>query len=99
MKPYFFHREALEEFKAAAMDYAVKVSPAVVHRFYRVIDGLIADARRRPRTFRFIRKPARRHFSREFPYGIIYVERPDDIWIVAVMPLRREPDYWRHRLT
>ena len=99
MKPYSFHREALEEFDAAAIDYARKVGPAVAHRFYQVIDGLITDAQRMPGTFRFIRKPARRHFSREFPYGIIYVERPEDIWILAVMPLRRKPGYWRHRLT
>jgi toxin ParE1/3/4 len=99
VKPYSFHREALEEFDAAAIDYAKDVSPAVAHRFYQVIDGLIADAQRMPGTFRFIRKPARRHFSREFPFGIIYVERPDDIWILAVMPLKREPGYWRHRLT
>jgi toxin ParE1/3/4 len=64
-----------------------------------VIDQLIAEAGASPGTFRFIRKPARRHFSREFPYGIIYVERPDDIWILAVMPLRRKPGYWQHRLT
>ena len=54
---------------------------------------------RPPGTFRFIRQPARRHFTREFPYGIIYVERPADIWILAVMPLRRKPGYWQHRLT
>ena len=97
MKPFSFHREALEEFDDAAMDYAA-VSPALAHRFYQVIDGLIADACRTPGTFRFIRRPARRHFTREFPYGIIYVERPDGIWIIAVMHLHRAPGYWRHRL-
>ncbi len=97
MKPYAFHREALEEFDAAAIDYA-RVSPALAHRFYRVIDGLIADACRRPGAFRFIHPPARRHFARKFPYGIIYVERPTDIWILAVMPLHRKPGYWQHRL-
>jgi plasmid stabilization system protein ParE len=88
----------LEEFDAAAIDYARKAGPAVAHRFYQVIDGLIADACRMPGTFRSICGPARRHFSREFPYGIIYVERPTEIWIVAVVPLRRKPGYWTHRL-
>jgi len=97
VKPYSLHREALEEFDAAAAHYA-KIDPALGRRFYDVIDGLITDACRSPATFRFIRKPARRHFTREFPYGIIYVERPADIWILAVMHLHREPGYWTHRL-
>ncbi|MDB6165775.1 MAG: plasmid stabilization protein [Lacunisphaera sp.] len=97
MKPDSFHREALEEFDAAAIDYA-KISPALAHRFYQVMDGLIADACRMPGTFRFIRKPARRHFTREFPFALIYVDRPDDVWILAVMQLHRAPGDWQHRL-
>jgi plasmid stabilization system protein ParE len=97
VKPVILHREALEEFDAAAAHYA-EINPALGQHFYEVIDRLIAEACESPGTFRLIRKPARRHFSREFPYGIIYVERPDDIWIVAVMPLKRKPGYWGHRL-
>jgi hypothetical protein len=98
VKPYSLHREALEEFDAAAAHYA-EIDPALGQRFYTVIDQLITEACHTPGTFRYIRKPARRHFTREFPYGIIYVERPDDIWILAVMPLKREPNYWKQRLT
>ena len=97
MKPHSLHREALEEFDAAAAHYG-KIEPALGQRFYDVIDRLITDVRQSPGTFRFIRRPARRHFTREFPYGIIYVERPDDIWILAVMHLHRAPGYWQHRL-
>jgi len=98
VKPVILHREALEEFDAATAHYA-KIDPALGRRFYDVIARLIAEAGASPGTFRFIRKPARRHFTREFPYGIIYLERSDDIWIVAIMPLRREPSYWKQRLT
>jgi hypothetical protein len=48
-------------------------------RFYDEIERLIAEVKQMPGTFRFIRKPARRHFSREFRYCIIYVDRPDGI--------------------
>jgi len=97
VKPVILHPEARTEYREAAQHYA-GLSPALGHRFYQVIDGLIADACRSPGTFRFIRQPARRHFTRDFPYSIIYVERPDDIWILAVMHLHREPAYWQHRL-
>ncbi len=98
MKPVILHPEALEEFDAAAAHYA-KIDPALGQTFYNVIDQLIAEACASPGTFRFYGKPARRHFTRQFPYGIIYLERPNDIWVVAVMPLRRKPGYWQHRLT
>lgn len=97
MKAVILHREALEEFDAAAAHYA-EIDFALGQRFYATIDRLIAEACASPGTFRFIRKPARRHFTRDFPYGIIYVERPDHIWILAVMHLHRKPGYWTHRL-
>ena len=97
MKPHILHPEADREYEEAARYYA-DVSPELGGRFYDEIERLIAEVRQMPGTFRFIRKPARRHFSREFPYGIIYVERPDDIWIIAVIPLRRKTHYWTHRL-
>ena len=97
MKPHSFHREAREEYAEAAKHY-VGVSPVLGQRFYQVIDALIADACTLPQTFRMIHPPVRRHFTREFPYGIFYVDRPDDIWILAVMPLHRKPGYWLHRL-
>ena len=97
MKPFAFHREADAEFIKALQHYA-GISPELGGRYYDEIYRLISEAGKSPGMFRFIRKPARRHFTREFPFGIIYVERPDDHWILAVMPLHREPGYWQHRL-
>ena len=97
MKPHSLHPEADQEYAEAAQHYA-DISPELGGRFYDEIERLIAEACERPKTFRQIRPPVRRHFTREFSYGILYVERPDDIWILAVMPLHREPDYWVHRL-
>lgn len=97
MKPAAFHREADAEFIEALQNYA-GISPELGNRFYDEIHRLIAEACASPGTFRFIRPPARRHFTREFPYGIIYTERPDDIWILAVMHLHRAPGYWQHRV-
>lgn len=98
MKPAVLHPEAKLELAEAAQYYA-SILPDLGQRFYAVIDGLIAEARATPHFFRYIRKPSRRHFSREFPYGIIYLDRSEDLWIVAVMHLRRKPGYWQHRLS
>jgi hypothetical protein len=45
---------------------------------------------------------ARRRYStlsdERFPYGIIYELSEDEIVIIAVAPLHREPEYWRSRV-
>jgi plasmid stabilization system protein ParE len=40
----------------------------------------------------------RRRLVNRFPYGIIYSMEADHLFIVAVMHLKREPDYWKQRL-
>ena len=97
MKPHAFHPEANEEYAEAA-EYYANISPKLGARFHDEIEELIAEACTLPKAYRLIRSPVRRHFTAEFPYGILYVERPDDIWIVAVMNLHRDPVYWTHRV-
>lgn len=40
----------------------------------------------------------RRCRLRRFPYGLVYQVRHSHVLIVAVMHLRRHPEYWRARL-
>jgi plasmid stabilization system protein ParE len=40
----------------------------------------------------------RRCRLRRFPYGVIYTAASDEIIVIAVANLHREPDYWRKRL-
>lgn len=42
--------------------------------------------------------PIRRVLLHGYPYSIIYVPEPDEIYIVAVAHQRREPRYWEGRL-
>lgn len=97
MKPYSFHREAEAEFLEAVRHYSEK-SPELGLRFYISTQELIDEVRAAPQRFRTILPPCRRHFRLPFPYAVIYVERPDCIFIVAVSPFKREPGYWRDRL-
>lgn len=98
MKPHNFHPEADEEYAEAAAYYA-NISPELGGRFYDEMERVIAEACRAPGLFRRIDADVRRHLADVFPFAIIYLDEPDEIWIVAVMPLRRDPGYWRHRLS
>lgn len=97
MKPHAFHPEAAAEYAEAASYYA-QIHPELGGRFYDEMDRLIQNVRREPQRFRQFEPPARRHFSTVFPYAVIYVEQPDRIWILAMMHMKRRPDYWKRRL-
>jgi plasmid stabilization system protein ParE len=97
LKPYRFHRQADAEFASAASHYA-EIAPELGQRFYLIIHQLLGEICDGPTRYRMILPPARRHFHPPFPYAVIYVDRPDFVWILAVSPFRREPGYWSERL-
>ena len=97
MKPYRFHRQADAEFTAAAQHYA-QINPELGQRFYITIHELLDEICDAPTRYRMILPPARRHFRLPFPYAVIYLDRPDYVWVLAVSPFKREPGYWRERL-
>ena len=44
------------------------------------------------------RQCIRRYLIHRFPYGLIYRIRDNIVQVIAVMHLRRQPDYWRGRV-
>jgi hypothetical protein len=94
---YLLHPEADEEFVAAIRHYS-EISPELGRRFYREMERLFLEICADPERFRRFDPPARRHFSRDFPYTVVCVETPASVWIVAVMHMKRRPGYWHDRL-
>ncbi len=92
-----FHADALRELRET-VEYYRGISPEVVADFILEMQRLVRETCDHPHVFRQFDPPARRHFSTRFPYGIIYLVEPDGVWIVAVMPLKREPTYWKQRI-
>ena len=91
------HADAQAEF-LDALDHYAKISPRLAERFYSEIERLIHEVCAAPQRFRKYDPPARRHLGRDFPYAVVYLEREDHIWIIAIMCLKRNPGYWHHRL-
>ena len=67
-------------------DFAVEV--------YSAIERTMAYAKAWP----IVEEDIRRSLVRRFPYGILYAEENEELFIVAVMHLHRDPDYWKHRV-
>jgi len=51
-----------------------------------------------PRAWHQGSKRTRRAQTRRFPHGIIYQIRQEEILVIAIANLHREPDYWENRI-
>ena len=91
------HPQADAEFLLAQQRYT-DASPLLGRRFYDEITSVFSRIIQHPLRYKQFDPPARRLFANGFPYEVIYVARPDTIWIIAVMHVRREPGYWRERI-
>jgi hypothetical protein len=97
MKPVTFHPEAAEELFEAAEFYESR-SEGLGGRFLDdVVQGLTLIAETPPR-WPVLSGHIRRYLLRPFPYGLLYRELPQQVLVVAVMHLHREPGYWKSRL-
>jgi len=96
VKRVVFHPEAEADLLAAAQFYESHARSLGV--------DFIAEVRRagriiasHPRVGHRFSRRLRRLLVRQFPFGVVYREESDAIFIVAVAHLRRRPDYWRTR--
>ncbi|MBL9166881.1 MAG: hypothetical protein JNN07_04005 [Verrucomicrobiales bacterium] len=83
---------------AEAVGYCTQIEPELGIRFCREMERLLRAVCADPQRFYKFDPPARRYFSAQFPYAVIYLEKPDHVWIVAVMHMKRPPGYWKSRL-
>lgn len=54
------------------------------------INGIVTN----PKAGRKVCGEVRRRILRKFPYGILYSVKDDGIRILAIMNLKRKPNYW-----
>lgn len=93
---FSFHPEAEEEFNKA-IEYYEEVEPGLGYDFALEIYSTIQRSVEFPKAWSVIEGEIRRSLVRRFPYGVLYSEEQKEIFIVAVMNLHRNPDYWKHR--
>ena len=35
----------------------------------------------------------------QFPFSLLYINRPDYVWVVAIAHASRKPGYWKNRIS
>ncbi len=84
---------AREETIAAARYYEEEAS-GLGKAFMGALRIGLRRIRKYPNASTIIRGKYRRHLLDRFPFGVIYRIDNDVITIVAIMHLRRKPEYW-----
>lgn len=94
---YSFHPDAEVEFTEAIEYYEEKES-GLGYDFAVEVYSTIERTMAFPKAWPVIEEDIRRSLIRRFPYGILYSEEKEGIYIMAVMHLHRNPEYWKHRI-
>ena len=96
MKPVRFHDAALAEIAHEALHYKA-ISPALAERFVKAVEDAVALASEFPAMGTPYGHGTRRYHPRKFPFSVIYLDRPTEIYVLALAPFARKPGYWTSR--
>ena len=93
---FSFHPEAEKEFNEA-IDYYEDIELGLGYDFALEVLSAIKRSVDFAKAWAVLDGDVRRSLVRRFPYGILYSEEKNRIFILAVMNLHREPGYWKKR--
>jgi plasmid stabilization system protein ParE len=92
-----FLRAAQNDLQEAARYYE-RQRPGLGAEFREEIRSTIERIKKLPDAWHPLSQNTRRCQTRRFPYGVIYQVRREEILIVAIAHLHREPERWKNRL-
>lgn len=94
---YSFHPHAEKELEEAEKHYD-NIREELGDRFRAETETAISRILDFPNAWQLLSQNTRRRTLKTFLYGIVYRVKTDEIRILAVMHLHREPNYWLDRL-
>ena len=94
---YTFHPHAEKELEEIETHYDSR-REGLGDRFRDEVEETISRIVKFPNGCQALSENVRRCTMNRFPYEIIYYLTQGEVFIVAVMHDRREPDYWAYRI-
>lgn len=92
-----FYPEAKDEL-FNAVNYYEECQEGLGQEFAKEVYAAIQRIIQFPEAWSKLSENTRRCLVNRFPYGLIYSIIEDEIIILAVMQLNREPGYWKNRM-
>lgn len=99
MAQLIFHPQAKLELREALAYYEDK-RPGLGEQFLTAVRSTTGQMRANPARCSFISPAYRCCRLKRFPFGVVYrvdEDLDEEIFIVAIMHLKRKPGYWRSR--
>lgn len=90
------HPEALAEY-TEAVEFYENHAPGLGRDFFEEVQRVLRLVEENPGIGSPFDSPYRRAYCRRFPFGVVYRETAEVVWVLAVMHLRRRPGYWKDR--
>lgn len=97
MHNIIFHPDIRDEVQVGYDWYNVK-SSGLGEEFLKELDLAFELVQKQPLTWPEFSNDFRRYLLKRFPFGVIYKVENANIYILAVMHLRRKPGYWKRRI-
>jgi hypothetical protein len=94
---YSFHLEAKEEL-FGAINYFEECRSGLGLEFSKEVFATIQRIIHFPTAWSKFSENTRRCLTNRFPYGVIYQVIEEEVIIIAIMQLNREPNYWKKRI-
>ena len=89
---------ASDEFKEA-FDWYARRSSKAAEGFREAVRSAVSEGMKNPKSAGVLMgKRSRKISLKPYRYGLIYFVHRDYFYIVAIVPNRRPPDYWKSRL-
>ena len=96
-KPYVYHPEARKEYDEAGI-FIEGDRPGYGELFWDMVDKAIDLICEKPGLFPQKHNGVRFCYLGMFRYNIVYLEREQDVVILAIAHTSRKPHYWSQRL-
>ena len=97
MKTVRFHADAEAEMIEAAVYYETQ-QENLGKRFLASVQDALNRIQINPLLYQVVERDVRRCVTKTFPFGVLFMVLSEQVVIVAVAHLHRDPDYWKDRL-
>jgi plasmid stabilization system protein ParE len=94
---FSFHPEAEKEL-ILAIDFYEEKEKGLGRDFALEIYSTVERILTYPDAWPIVEEDIRRSLVKRFPFGVLYSKLEEEIVIMAVMHLNREPEYWKTRI-